>query len=142
MNYKYSRDAAFSTGMTYNDVGYYATLQDWKFQVATPNNTTPYWWAFWNVKNGPVVIEIPAASEEVQLFGTLMDAWQRPLEDVGPTGVDQGKGGKYLMVHVDYKGELPKGYIVVRQNTFDGFTIIRPIIAKKMSIKRLPWLPM
>jgi hypothetical protein len=128
MNYKTARDAAFGAGMTYNDVGYYATMQDWKFQVATPNDTTPYWFAYWNVKDGPVVIEIPESSDEIQLFGTLMDAWQRPLDDIGPGGADKGKGGKYLMVHEDYEGELPEGYLVYRQKTFDGYTIIRPII--------------
>lgn len=128
MNYKNARDASFRAGLAYNDVGYYGTMQDWKFQVATPNDTTPYWFASWNVKNGPVVIEIPEASDEVQLFGTLMDAWQRPLDDIGPGGADKGKGGKYLMVHEDYKGELPEGYLVYRQKTFDGYTIIRPII--------------
>jgi hypothetical protein len=32
------------------------------------------------------------------------------------------------VVHEDYEGELPEGYIVVRQKTYDGYTIIRPII--------------
>jgi hypothetical protein len=30
------------------------------------------------------------------LFGTLLNAWQAPLADVGPQGEDKGKGGKYL----------------------------------------------
>ena len=128
LNYKAARDSFFSHGVGYNDVTYYSKIQTWRFQVGTPNNTTPYWWSFWNVKNGPVVLEIPAASDEVKLFGTLMDAWQRPLEDIGATGADKGKGGKYLLVHKDYKGAIPEGYIVVRQTTYDGFTIIRPIV--------------
>ena len=33
-----------------------------------------------------------------------MDAWQAALEDVGPAGVDKGKGGKYLILPPGYQG--------------------------------------
>jgi len=42
MNYKFYRDALADAGVGPNDVGYFSKLQDWKFQTATPNNTTPY----------------------------------------------------------------------------------------------------
>ena len=35
----------------------------------------------WTVKDGPIVIEIPAATQDVGVFGTIMDAWRRPLDD-------------------------------------------------------------
>ena len=40
-------------------------------------------------------LEIPPADDGV-INGTIMDVWQTPLEDVGPAGVDKGKGGKCL----------------------------------------------
>jgi hypothetical protein len=46
--------------------------------VTTSNNTAPYIHVFWNVKDGPVVVDIPASIKDVGLTGTLMDAWQRP----------------------------------------------------------------
>jgi hypothetical protein len=40
-----------------------------------------------------VVLEIPAADANASLQGQV-DAWQLTIADVGPTGVDAGKGGK------------------------------------------------
>jgi hypothetical protein len=73
MGFKAIRDAFFSTGANYNDVTYYSQLQNWKWQVPTPNSTTPYITTFWNLKDGPVIVEIPASTADVGIFGTLMD---------------------------------------------------------------------
>lgn len=98
MSYKAMRDGhQMDGGVGYNEVAYNSKVQDWRLQITTPNNTTPYVMAFWDVSQGPVVIEIPATEEGVGLFGVIMDSWQRPLEDVGAKGKDQGLGGKYLI---------------------------------------------
>ena len=86
MNYKFYRDALIDAGVGPNDIGYYSKVQDWKFQTATPNNTTPYVLAHWTIKDGPIVVEIPAATADVGIFGTLMDAWKRPIDDVERQG--------------------------------------------------------
>ena len=44
-------------------------------------------------------------------------AGRRALEDVGPAGVDKGKGGKYLILPPGYKGTAPDGYIVLQSPT-------------------------
>ena len=129
MNYKFYRDALIDAGVGPNDVGYYSKVQDWKFQTATPNNTTPYVLAHWTVKDGPVVVEIPPATADVSIFGTLMDAWQRPLDDVGAAGRDKGQGAKYLLVPKGYDGPLLSGALVYQQRTHNGFAVLRPIIA-------------
>jgi len=77
MNFKFYRDALADAGVGPNDVGYFSRLQDWKFQTATPNNTTPYILTYWNIKDGPIVVELPPSTQDVGIFGTLMDAWQR-----------------------------------------------------------------
>ena len=43
-----------------------------------------------------MVLEIPPAGEG-SITGSVDDAWQAALEDVGPAGVDKGKGRKYLI---------------------------------------------
>jgi len=129
MNYKFYRDALIDAGVGPNDVGYFSKVQDWKFQTATPNNTTPYIVAHWTIKDGPIVVEVPAATEDVGIFGTLMDAWQRPLDDVGAAGRDKGNGAKYLLLPLDYTGPLLSGALVYRQRTHNGFAVLRPIIA-------------
>jgi len=47
------------------------------------------------------------------------------LADVGPTGQDKGKGGKYLILPPGYEGEVPKGYFVVRSPTNMAFSFLR-----------------
>ena len=47
------------------------------------------------------------------ITGSIDDAWQTALEDVGPAGVDKGKGGKYLILPPGYKDKPPDGYIAL-----------------------------
>ena len=83
----------------------------------------------WTVKDGPIVVEIPAATADVGIFGTIMDAWQRPLDDVGAAGRDRGQGAQYLLVPQGYNGPLLPGALVYEQRTDNGFAVLRPIIA-------------
>jgi hypothetical protein len=128
LNFKQFRDGHKDLGVNQNDIAYHSKIQDWKFQTATPNNTTPYVNFFWNIEDGPVVVEIPPSADGVGIFGTLMDAWQRPIDDVGAKGRDQGNGGKYVLVPEGYQGVLlPKAY-TYEQRTNNGFAILRAII--------------
>ena len=128
MNVKFYRDALANAGVGPNDVGYFSKIQNWKFQTATPNNTTPYILTYWNMEDGPVVVEMPASTKDVGIFGTLMDAWQRPIDDVGALGRDKGKGATYLLVPPDYNGPLLPKALVYEQRTNNGWTALRPII--------------
>jgi hypothetical protein len=74
MNFKFYRDALADAGVGPNDVGYFSKLQDWRFQTATPNNTTPYILTYWNLKDGPIVVEMPSSAEGIGIFGTIMDS--------------------------------------------------------------------
>ena len=38
------------------------------------------------------------AAVGVGIFGTIMDAWHRPIDDVGAAGRDKGRCGKYVFV--------------------------------------------
>jgi hypothetical protein len=60
-------------------------------------------------------------------FGTLADAWQVPLTDVGPSGEDAGKGGKYLFLPPGYKGEVPTGYFVFHAKTTHLYAALCPV---------------
>jgi hypothetical protein len=81
MRQAYFRDASAK----YNDVMYWSKPSDWKNQITTPNHSTNYVLFFMNLKDGPVVVDIPAAQEEA-LYGTLINAWTEPLVNVGNTG--------------------------------------------------------
>jgi len=54
-------------------------------------------------------------------LGAINDMWYRWVIDLGITGPDKGKGGKYLILPPGYKGDVSrKGYIsVVQSPTFN-----------------------
>ena len=83
---------------------------------------------FFNTKDvGPVVLEIPPA-DDGSITGSIDDCWQAALEDVGPAGVDKGKGGKYLILPPGYKDEVPDGYIALPSDTYQGYALLRSIL--------------
>src|SRR5262245_5623479 len=110
----------------YGDIVYLSQPADWKFQVTTPNASSLYAYLNFNTKDGPVVIDFPAA-EGAGLFGSLNDAWQVPLIDVGPAGEDKGNGAKYLVLPPNYNGGIPAGHVPVRSKTYNGYALFRAI---------------
>ena len=112
----------------FNQVVYWSRPVSWKNQTLTPNPDTIYLFPFFNTKDaGPMVLEIPPADEAMtaSITGSIDDAWQTALEDVGPAGVDKGKGGKYLILPPGYKEKPPDGYIALPSQTYAGFALLR-----------------
>jgi hypothetical protein len=98
VNFDLKYQAALKLKAAFNQVVYWSRLPDWRNQTLTPNPDAIYLMPFYNTKDvGPIVVEIPPADEGT-IVGSLMDCWQSALEDVGPAGVDKGKGGKYLIL--------------------------------------------
>ncbi len=118
------QEALSKTKAKVNEIVYWSRPVNWKNQTLTPNPDSIYLMSFWNVKDGPIVIEIPPA-EGGSIAGNIVNAWQMPLEDAGPEGADKGKGGKYLILPPDYMGEVPEGFIALRSDTFTGFALLR-----------------
>jgi hypothetical protein len=117
-----------STTAKVNEIVYWSKPVNWKNQTLTPNPDAIYLMSFWNVKDGPIVIEIPPA-QGGSIAGNIVTAWQMPLEDAGPEGADKGQGGKYLILPPGYKGEAPAGYIALQSDTFSGFALLRSNLA-------------
>ncbi len=93
----------------------------------TANDVTPYVLDSLTTKNGPLVVEVPAAGDKAAYFGSFLDAWQTPIVDVGLSGEDKGKGGKYLFLPPGYTGAVPEGYLVYRPNTYALEVAFRPV---------------
>jgi hypothetical protein len=84
-------------------------------------------------RDGPTVVVIPPKCGP----GTVDDAWQRFVVDMGAPGLDKGKGGKYLILPPDYEGDLdpPVGgefaevdgekYIVAKSPTYVNWLVLR-----------------
>jgi hypothetical protein len=94
--------------------------------LLTVNTTVRYMYFFCNTRDdGPVVFELPPAVAGASFYGTIVDAGQVPLVDVG----DGGNGGKYLVLPPDHTAEVPAGYIPVRPKTYNTYTLLRSILA-------------
>jgi hypothetical protein len=124
VNFELMYDALVKAGGDWNQVVYWSRLPDWRNQTLTPNPDVIYLMPFYDTRNGPVVLEIPPAMEG-SITGSVDEAWQTAIEDVGPAGVDKGKGGKYLIVPPDYAGEVPAGYIRMPSSTYTGYALLR-----------------
>ena len=95
-------------------------LMDSKTLFLTANTTTIYNFGWLNTKEGPLVIEIPP-----KVLGTIDNFWFNWVGDVGVTGPDKGKGGKYLLLPPGYKGPVPDGYFVMHSKTYNHWLFFR-----------------
>lgn len=124
----------------------------------TGNTDTVYCMAMLDLqRDGATVVEVPAGSGP----GTVDDAYFRFVIDMGAPGPDRGKGGKYLILPPDYKGDLnpPAGgmeaeidgvkYFVARSTSYVNLLILRgflvdgkPAAATEMFEKGLKVYPL
>ena len=87
-------------------------------ETLTPNNTSPYVTSTTDLRKGPVVLEVPKATDKAILFGQVADDWFVTVADIGPVGLDKGKGNKILLLPPGHSGEAPAGYAVVKSLSY------------------------
>jgi hypothetical protein len=112
-----------------NQVLYWSRLLDWRNQTLTPNPDVIYLMPFFNTQVvGPVVLEIPPADDGL-FNGSIMNFWQAAIEDVGPGGVDKGKGGRYAFLPPGFDtNTLPAGFIPMPSDTYRGYALLRSVL--------------
>ena len=109
-----------------NKIAIFEQLMDSQSMVLTANTSTLYAFSRTDLaKDGPTVIEVPPG-----MLGFLDDDWQRFVGDIGVTGPDRGKGGKYLVVPPGYDGQIPQGYFLLKPRTNKNFLFLRGSIAE------------
>ena len=108
-----------------NQVIYWGKPLDSKNQTLTPNPDALYFIAFYNTKDGPIVLDLPPADASGSFNANIVTVWQMPLEDAGRLGIDKGQGVKLLILPPGYKGTPPKGYTARQSDTFGGYILLR-----------------
>ena len=94
----------------------------------TANDVTPYSVAALTTADGPLVVEVPSATDRVNIFGTFVDHWMRPVADVGERGTDEGARGKHLLLPYGYEGDVPdEGYFVFPLESYSINFAFRPV---------------
>jgi hypothetical protein len=125
VNQAANRAAILQMGPVNKTIPIWEQMVDSRTIELTANNNTPYTWFWIDLHNGPLVIEVPP-----KVLGLIDDMWYHWVADVGITGADKGKGGKYLLLPPGYKGKVPKGYFVIRPRTFSNWFAWRSFLVK------------
>lgn len=101
-------------------IGIFETLMDSKSLFLTPNTETVYAMSWLDLSKGPVVVESPPNT-----LGIADNFWFDYVTDLGNAGPDKGKGGKFLFLPPDFKGEPPKGYFTFKSATYGNMLFWR-----------------
>jgi len=73
-------------------------------------------------RDGPVVVEVPAG-----MVGGITDMRQRELCGIGPSGVEQGRGGRLLLIPPDPDGPEMNDMLRIRCTTYGVVLGVRPL---------------
>ena len=113
-------------GMPAHTVGISEDLLDARSLWLTANSTTIYVTTCLDLKQGPVVMEVAPG-----LLGAVNDAFFRWDTDIGVTGPDQGRGGRYLFLPPHYDGPVPAiGFHVIRTTTNRHWAFARAFVSE------------
>ncbi len=86
--------------------------------------------SFWNVKDGPVVIDVPPASA-ARSRGNIVKAWQMPLEDAGPKAPTRARAAKYLIAAAGLqRWRCPGATSCCTPTPLGGFALLRSNLAE------------
>jgi hypothetical protein len=102
-------------------ITYFPRLMDSRSVWLTASSHTVYASTFLNLgRDSATVVEIPP-----KMLGIFDDMWMRWIVDVGPTGPDKGRGGRFLILPPDYKAKVPSGYFTATSRTSGVWLILR-----------------
>jgi hypothetical protein len=118
-----NRDGILQIGPANTTVPIWENLVDSRTVELTANDNTPYTWFWVDLRNGPLVIEAPP-----QVLGLADDMWYNWVGDIGLTGPDRGRGGKYLLLPPGYKGQEPPGYFILRPASYSLWAAWRSFV--------------
>lgn len=97
-----------------NQVVLWESLMDGATLLLTGNTETVYGLCALDLKrHGPMVIEAPPS-----MLGGITDLWQREIAGIGLTGIDRGKGGRFLVTPPGYSEVIPKGYLIAKSDSY------------------------
>ena len=91
--------------------------------IVTPNSDTPYSFLWCDIRQEPVVIEVPDVEAERYYSFQLIDLYTHNFAYLG-TLTTGNKAGKYLIATQDWKGEKPEGVDEVLYCETDLFFVI------------------
>lgn len=89
--------------------------------IPTPNNNTPYSWAWLDLRSEPWVLTMPPVDGNRYYVAQWDDLWGYVIDAPGSI-IDGQEGGNYLLANQDFKDDLPEGIkrIIYSETDFVG----------------------
>ncbi len=89
--------------------------------IPTPNNNTPYAWAWLDLRAAPWVLTMPPADGNRYYVCQWDDMWGYVIDAPGSV-IDGQNGGNYLLTTTNYQGEIPEGIkrVIRSESQFTG----------------------
>ena len=89
--------------------------------IPTPNNNTPYSWAWVDVRDEPWVLTMPPSDGNRYYVCQWDDLWGYVIDAPGSV-IDGQSGGNYLLTTKKFKGQIPKGIkrVIYSESEFIG----------------------
>lgn len=105
--------------------------------IPTPNNNTPYSWAWVDVRDEPWVLTMPPADGNRYYVCQWDDLWGYVIDAPGSV-IDGQNGGNYLLTTKKFKGQIPKDIkrVIYSESEFIG-TLTRTGINGKDDIQAM-----
>lgn len=119
-----------------NDIVAFSKPATERVEALTANNQVPYTTGYSDLSVEPAILEIPAASDIASFFGQVVGTWQTTVADVGPPGLDKGKGGKYLLLPPGYDKPIPDGYYVIETGSTIVYFAFRALPGSKGNLEK------
>jgi hypothetical protein len=86
-------------------------------EIVTPNNDTPYSWAWLDLRSEPQVLSVPAVADDRYYVHQLVDQYTHNFAYVGVLSTGR-EAGNYLIAGPDWQGPTPAGIkAVLRSET-------------------------
>ncbi|NUU39182.1 DUF1254 domain-containing protein [Pseudomonas sp. C2B4] len=86
-------------------------------EIVTPNNDTPYSWAWLDLRSEPQVLSVPAVDDDRYYVHQLVDQYTHNFAYVGVLSTGR-EAGNYLIAGPDWQGPTPAGIkAVLRSET-------------------------
>lgn len=106
--------------------------------IVTPNNDTPYSYAWLDLRAEPWVLTLPEIEKERFYTSQWDDFWGYVLDNAGSVN-DGNDGHSYLLVSPSWKGEVPKGItrVIRGESDFLGSLTRAQIIGGKKDMPRV-----
>jgi len=106
--------------------------------IVTPNNDTPYSYAWLDLRAEPWVLTMPEIEKNRFYTSQWDDLWGYVLDNAGSVN-DGNDGKKYLLVSPSWKGEVPKGItrVIRGESDFLGSLTRTQILGGKNDMARV-----